>query len=210
MPVVEGQDASVHFTALTWDSFNRVLLCTNQKKLFHVTTTNPHIGYTLDLQSVPLSSVMTPKHILVSESNGMINWYRIEQPYDNPNLKPEEKFLKIFDDIDKQYNFKEQLPEEAESPASFMTYTKSHQNLLIGTSNGVLSLLNVPSEKFSDEEEEEDNPDKEKQQILENPLQTLGRFHTARVNGVKPLGTTTQMASISGDHTVAIWEVTNC
>ena len=36
----------------------------------------------------------------------------------------------------------------------------------------------------------------------------IGRFHTARVNGVKPLGSTTQMISISQDHTVAIWEVT--
>ena len=69
--------------------------------------------------------------------------------------------------------------------------------------------MNVPAEKFTDDEEEEDNPDKEKQQILENPLQTIGRFHTARVNGVKPLGQSTQMVSISSDHTVAIWEVTN-
>ena len=134
----------------------------NQKKLFQVTSKNPHIGKTLDLQSIPLSSLMTPKHIIVSETNGMINWYRIEQPFEN--LKPEEKSIKIFDDIDKQYNFKAQLPEEAESPANYMIYTKSHQNLLIGTSNGVLSLLNVPSEKFSEDEEEQENPDDQKQQ----------------------------------------------
>lgn len=162
VPVVEGQDASVIFTGLTWDSYNRVMLSTNQKKLFQVTSKNPHIGKTLDLQSIPLSSLMTPKHIIVSETNGMINWYRIEQPFEN--LKPEEKSIKIFDDIDKQYNFKAQLPEEAESPANYMIYTKSHQNLLIGTNNGVLSLLNVPSEKFSEDEEEQENPDDQKQQ----------------------------------------------
>ena len=43
-----------------------------------------------------------------------------------------------------------------------MLYTKSHQNILIGTTNGVLSCLNVPSEKFAEEEEEE-NPDDQKQ-----------------------------------------------
>ena len=49
VPVVEGQDASVIFTGLTWDSYNRVMLSTNQKKLFQVTSKNPHIGKTLDL-----------------------------------------------------------------------------------------------------------------------------------------------------------------
>ena len=68
----------------------------------------------------------------------------------------------------------------------------------------------MPSEKFCDDEEEQENPDDQKQQqILENELQTIGRFHTARVNGIKPLGQTTQMVSISSDHTVAIWEMTN-
>ena len=124
VPVVEGNDARVSFTALTWDSQNRVMLCTNQKKLFHVNSKNPHIGKTLDLQSVPLSSVMTPKHVIISESNGMINWFRIDPPIEGG--KPEDAFIKIFDDIDKQYNFKAQLPEEAESPANYMLYTKSH------------------------------------------------------------------------------------
>lgn len=81
--------------------------------------------------------------------------------------------------------------------------------MLIGTTDGVLSLLNVPSEKVSDEDYEQDENAEQKQQDLTNPLQTIGRFHTARVNGVKPLGLTTQMVSIGADHTVAIWEATN-
>lgn len=188
VPVVEGNDARVHFTSLTWDSQNRVLLSTNQNKLFHVTSKNPHIGHSLDLQSQPLSSVMTPKHIIVSEVSGLINWYKIEHPYEN--AKPEDKYITIKDEVDQQYNFKAQLPEEAESPANFMMYTKSHQNLLIGTQNGVLSLLNVPAEKISEEEEEVDEQE-DKVVNLENQLQTLGRFHTARVNAIKPLGTST-------------------
>ena len=91
----------------------------------------------------------------MSETSGMINWFRIEHPFEN--AKPEEKFITIFDDVDKQYNFKNKLAEEAEeaeSPANYMMYTKSHQNIMIGSSNGVLSLLNVPSEKISDEDYE--------------------------------------------------------
>jgi len=99
VPVVEGNDARVSFTALTWDSQNRIMLSTNQKKLFHVCSKNPHIGKTLDLQSVPLSTIMTPKHIIVSESNGMVNWFRIEHPFEN--AKPEDRNITIFDDIDK-------------------------------------------------------------------------------------------------------------
>ena len=155
VPTAEGDHASVNFTSLTWDSQSRILLSTNQNKLFHVCSKNPHIGKTLDLKSTPLCSIMTPKHIIVSETSGMINWFRIEHPFEN--AKPEEKFITIFDDVDKQYNFKNKLAEEAEeaeSPANYMMYTKSHQNIMIGSSNGVLSLLNVPSEKISDEDYE--------------------------------------------------------
>ena len=82
--------------------------------------------------------------------------------------------------------------------------------MLIGTKNGVLSLLNVPSEKIAEEEvEEEDRDELQKQQILENELELVGRFHTDKINAVKPLGPTSQMASISADGTVAIWEVSN-
>lgn len=125
-----------------------------------MTSKQPHIGKTLDLKSVPLCSVMTPKHILVSESNGMINWYRIEHPFEN--AKPEDKFITIFDDVVKEYNYREQLPKDAPSPANHMLYTKSHQNLLIGTTNGFLTKLNVPSEKETEDEEEQENPDEQK------------------------------------------------
>ena len=152
---------------------------------------------------------MTPKHIIVSDESGMINWYRIEHPFEN--AKPEEKFITIFDDIDKQYNFKNKLAEEAEeadTPANFMIYNKSHQSLMIGTHNGILSLLKVPSEKISDEDYENEGQEEQKLVDLETPLQITGRFHTDRVNCVKPLGTSTQMVTISADNTVAIWEVT--
>jgi WD40 repeat protein len=68
--------------------------------------------------------------------------------------------------------------------------------------------LNVPSEKISEEEVEQDGEEEQKQQTLQNDLKILGRFHTAQVNDVQPLGRTTQMVSCSSDNTVAIWEVT--
>ena len=105
IPVMEGGDPKVSFTSLTWDSQNRILLCTNQNKLFHICSKNPHIGKTLDLESPPLSTILTPRHLIVSEENGKINWFRIEHPFEN--AKPEDKFVTIFDEIHKQYDFKE-------------------------------------------------------------------------------------------------------
>lgn len=206
VPVVEGNDARVEFTSLTWDSQNRIFLCTNQKKLFHVTAKNPHIGKTVELSSEPLGVIMTPRHIIISQADGMINWIKIELPFEG--AKPEDCFITIEQDIDKEYNFIEKLPEDTASPAHFMLYTKSHQNMLLGTNNGYLTLLNVPAEKVSEEEVEQDDAEEQKQQTLQNELRVLGRFHTARINDVKPLGRTTQMVSCSSDNTVAIWEVT--
>ena len=88
VPVVDGNDARVEFTNMTWDIQNRVFLCTNQKKLFHVTSKNPHIGDEVALSAEPLSVVMTPRHILVSQANGIINWIKVELP--NEYAKPED------------------------------------------------------------------------------------------------------------------------
>ena len=89
-----------------------------------------------------------------------------------------------------------------------MLYSKSHQNLLIGTRNGYLTLLDVPSEKISEEENDQENEEEEKQITLHNKLRVLGSFHTQQINDLKPLGRTTQMVSCSSDCTIAIWEVT--
>lgn len=105
IPVMENGDPKVYFTSLTWDSQNRILLCTNQDKLFQICSRNPHIGKTLDLDSNPLSTVLTPRHLIVSKKNGEINWFRIEHPFEN--AKPEDKFITIFDDIHKKYSFME-------------------------------------------------------------------------------------------------------
>ena len=57
-------------------------------------------------------------------------------------------------------------------------------------------MLNVPSEKVAENEEEE-NEEEKKVMTLQNDLKILGRFHTTRVNDIQPLGRTTQMASCS-------------
>jgi len=45
--------------------------------------------------------------------------------------------------------------------------------------------------------------------VLDTPFVELGRFHTKRVNGIRELGSTTQLITISDDQTAAVWEATN-
>lgn len=37
----------------------------------------------------------------------------------------------------------------------------------------------------------------------------MGRFHTKNVTGIRELGDTTQLVTISEDHYMSIWEATN-
>jgi len=90
-----------------------------------------------------------------------------------------------------EYDFKAQLPEESQCSASYMKYSRSHKNLLIGTQNGILAKLSVEAEKL-DEEEEEDDAQKEKsKKVLDVPLNMLGRFPTAPITGIRELDSST-------------------
>ena len=44
---------------------------------------------------------------------------------------------------------------------------------------------------------------------MTEPFNELGRFHTKNVTGIKELGESTQLVTISEDHYMSIWEATN-
>ena len=60
-----------------------------------------------------------------------------------------------------------------------------------------------------DEEPEEEHKEDKETKVLETPFVELGRFHTKKINGIRELGTTTQLITISDDKTAAIWEATS-
>lgn len=60
-----------------------------------------------------------------------------------------------------------------------------------------------------DEEPEEDRKEEKETRVLETPFVELGRFHTKKVNGIRELGNTTQLITISDDQSAAIWEATS-
>jgi hypothetical protein len=146
----------VSFKTVRWDAYNRVILCTNLNKLFHITSKNPHVGMTLDLEAVPENVLFTPKHMIVSDNAGVISWYKVEPPYENQAGKDVDSFLTIQDKVDKDYIFKDAIPDPAsQAPASFMHYSRSHQFIIVGTRNGILGTLPIPAEKIDEDDEEE-------------------------------------------------------
>ena len=91
---------------------------------------------------------------------------------------------------------------------SHMHYTKSFKTLVMGTETGVFGRLEIEAEAINDEDEDYDNQQKKERKTIEAPFIELGRFHTKRVTGLKELGPTTQLVTISEDHYMSIWEVT--
>jgi len=39
------------------------------------------------VSGIPLTTQITQKHLIVSTDDGLITWYRIEQPYENADGK---------------------------------------------------------------------------------------------------------------------------
>jgi len=205
IPVEDHQDPVV-FRRAKWDSYNRVNLCTNLPALFQVCSKSPRVGETLKLHDVPVDTVLTQKHLLVSHADGKLNWFKIEPPYDNE--KEADMHLKLFEKIEKEYNFAERLPEDCQEPASIIHYSRSHAKMLIGTASGLVAALPIAAEKSNFDDDEVDDGEEKPLQTLDDPLQELGRFHTGAILAIRPLGDSTQFATISADHTVSVWEAT--
>jgi hypothetical protein len=70
----------------------------------------------------------------------------------------------------------------------------------------------VEAETISDEDDQGDDDQHNKEKvtkIIELPFVDLGRFHTKRVNGIRELGDSTQVITISEDQSASIWEATS-
>jgi len=91
--------------------------------------------------------------------------------------------------------------EVAPEPVAFMHYSRSYKKIIMGTQQGLIGLLPVEAEALNeeDEPEEDHNGAARETKVLETPFVELGRFHTKRINGIRELGATTQLITISDD-----------
>jgi WD40 repeat protein len=90
-----------------------------------------------------------------------------------------------------------------------MHYSRSFKKMIMSTEQGLIGVLSVEAEAVNEDEEEEDNQKEKERKVIVAPFIELGRFHTKKINGIKELGDSTQLVTISEDQTLAIWEATS-
>jgi hypothetical protein len=106
----------------------------------------PRVEDHIDLDSVPTTTLLTQKHLIVATELGGIYWYAVDIPYG----KADEGLKLKGEEINYEYNFSEQLGENS-APASFMHYSRSHKKIVIGTRNGVITRLDFEAQVPEDE-----------------------------------------------------------
>lgn len=167
----------------------------------------------LSLPARPMTILLTQRHLIVSQDDGMIQWYRTEMPEINfkqgSDPQANDNKLTVTEDIDQEYHFEPaQLSANAADaveasppePVAYMHYSRNHKKIIMGTQQGLIGLLAVEAEALNEDEEPEEDHQKEKEtKTLETPFVELGRFHTKKVNGIRELGDTTQLITISDD-----------
>jgi hypothetical protein len=90
-----------------------------------------------------------------------------------------------------------------------MHYNRNFKFIAMGTETGVFGYLNIEAEAINYDEEDEENQKQKERKTITEAFNELGRFHTKNVNGIKELGESTQLVTISEDHYMSIWEATN-
>lgn len=105
--VTSIDDSEVVFTSFKWDMWNRVHVCTNQMQLLQVSSHDtPILEQAFEVAGIPLTTVVTQKHMIVSTDDGLITWYRIEPPYENADGKVDNSLcLKLTNQVAYEYDF---------------------------------------------------------------------------------------------------------
>lgn len=210
----KDENPELTFTRFIWDPYNRVEICTDQTMLLMVDPKNGVLDHTLNTSSRPISCILTQKHLIVSLEDGTIVWHAVEPPDQLVGEQDEETLhnqkMRILDDIEQDFTLNIKVGEsDVPEYISYMHYSKTYETLIMGTETGVFGILNVQAEAINyDEDEDEQNKKKERKTITE-PFNELGRFHTKNVNGIRELGESTQIVTISDDHYMSVWEATN-
>lgn len=210
----KNENPEVQYTSFIWDQFRHVHLCCDLPLVLQIDSKTGREVSSLSLPARPLVLLITQKHMIASLDNGLIQWYHTEMPEINFKAGADQQQndnyrLTVTEDIDQEYNFEpnqlsanidatvEVLPE----PIAYMHYSKSYKKIIMGTTQGLIGLLAIEAEAVNEEEEaEEDHHGQNKEtRVLETPFVELGRFHTKKINGIRELGTTTQLITISDD-----------
>lgn len=134
----------------------------------------------------------THVHLIVSQEDGIIQWFKIEPPDIYNEKEKEDPKLKILDEVEQEFDLGMNIGETGEKEyIAHMHYSKDFGQLIMGTHSGLFGRLEVQAENNLDEEDEEENQKNKEKKIIDQPFVQLGRFNTKRLTGLRELGETT-------------------
>jgi len=118
--------------------------------------------------------------------------------------------LKVLEEIEQEWSFNVKIGEsDIPDYLTHIHYTRSFKYLVCGTETGIFGTLEIEAERCDAEDDEEEAQESKEKKILTQEFKVLGRFHTQRLTGIKELGESTQLVTISEDHYMSIWEATS-
>jgi len=189
-----------------WDTYSRIHVWTDMPQVYMIASHNAQEEETIEISTRVSSMLLTQKHMIVAREDGLVQWHKLDHPlhnYAQEKQNEDEKKMKVLNDVDQEYVFESQ-----DGAPNYMHYSRGFKKIMIGTSYGLLGYLPVEAEKLDEEEDEEEKEGEKEKKTITTPFVELGRFHTGKITGVKPLGISSQFVTISEDRTLAIWEGT--
>jgi hypothetical protein len=150
--------------------------------------------------------------LIVSLEEGLIVWLKIELP---PEVVLNDKdaanqSLKVLEEIEQEWSFNVKIGEsDIPDYLTHIHYTRSFRYLVCGTETGIFGTLEIEAERNDEDDDEEEAHETKEKKILTQEFKVLGRFHTQRLTGIRELGESTQLVTISEDHYMSVWEATS-
>lgn len=198
------------FSKFIWDQYGRCHICCDTPQLIQLDAKTQKVENTVNLSSRCVTAILTQKHMIVSLEEGLMQWLKIELPEIVINEKDAaDQSLKVLEEVEQEWTFNVQIG-ESNIPdfITHMHYTRSYKHLVMGTETGIFGTLAVEAEMVNEEYGEEEAQQVKEKKTLTVPFKEMGRYHTMKITGIKELGDTTQLVTISEDHYMSVWEVT--
>jgi len=197
------EDPETQYTDIIFDAYSKLYIATDQKVLTQLDFNTSEEKMKLNLEDVPKALVLTQRHLIVAFDSKIL-WYSALPPEERittQQVLQKDKLTQLQEEILQTYDFEN-------GKIKHMQYTKNLKKLIFGCEDGFLACLPLEAEIYNEEEEEDDEGSVKETKSISIPLSELGKFHTHKINGIKELGETTQVATIAEDNLLCIWEAT--
>lgn len=139
------EDTELQFSKFIYDQYDRVHICTDRPMVIQVDTKTLKLENQLQVQNKVASIIMTHVHLIVSQEEGLIQWFKIDLPEEYASEKEnQDRKLQVLDEIEQEFIFESHIGETGEREfISHMHYSRSFSQLIMGTPTGLIGRLEV-------------------------------------------------------------------